>query len=82
MTLITLAVIASNALHSPCAAINNTTDRVAWKIPGRAVQTATYRDRGVLVYSRRVPKVVRMAAATLRVGRPGPKVRVACRVQS
>jgi hypothetical protein len=83
MTLAIMAIVASNALGAPCAAINNTTDHVAWKIPGHTVQRATYRDAGDhLVYSRWVPRVVHMAAATLEIGIPGPKTRLACRVKS
>lgn len=82
-----LATTASLATSSNCAAINNFTDSVAWTtypaaIAGQAPKTATYKDKGTLVYSRRVPLVVKLAEATLRVGRPGIKVRIACNVQT
>jgi hypothetical protein len=77
-----LAIAASNAVSGNCAAITNLTNEVAWKQYSVArVGHATYRDLGDrLRWSRKVPVVVKMSAATLRVGNPGFKVRVACNI--
>jgi hypothetical protein len=77
--LVMLVTASSLATSGNCAAISNVENVVAWKSYGNTPRVARYRDLGSsLRYSRRVPKVVRMAEATLRIGPSGPKVRVAC----
>lgn len=77
-----LAIAASNATHESCAVVSNMANIVVWKRPGIAVRQARYRDLGDrLVHNRRVPGVVWMVEATLPIGPPGPKVRVACNIR-
>jgi hypothetical protein len=80
--LATLVIAASMGTSSNCAAISNFTNQAAWKAYNGQVQYATYRDLGGtrLRWSRHVPKVVRMAEATLTVGQAGFKVAVVCNV--
>lgn len=78
-----LATIAATATGQPCAVIDNGPNAAAFAVPGRAAVTRTYTDYGDnLGYNAYVPKrawpATRAAEASLRHGKPGRKVRLAC----
>lgn len=84
MTLAALVLAAVAATGQPCAAIDNTTDRAAWKRPGHALVTTSYADNGgpMLDYRRKPSSKMRptvlAAEASLQSGKPGPKRRIVC----
>jgi hypothetical protein len=86
LTLATLAVLASTITGQPCAAIDNKANAAAWKVPGQRVVTTTYSDNGDRLVYRPAPGprnnrawlALHTAEATLTIGQPGPKLRVAC----
>ena len=86
ITLATIATVASIFTGQSCAAIDNAANTAAWKVPGKAVVTATYSDMGERLVYRPAPgprqngawHALHTAEAALAVGKPGPKRRIAC----
>lgn len=84
-TITTIAALATTN-GSTCAAINNTTNTAAWVTPSGQVRTTTYRDMDRIIYAdapgpraNAAWKALHAAERQLRIGKPGPKVRIACR---
>jgi len=82
-TLAVLVAAASTSAGMPCATIENTQNRAAFKVPGKAVVSASYADYGdSLGYSRPIPRkawaATRKAERKLGKGKPGAKRVTAC----
>jgi len=74
--------------HTACAVIDNINNRAVYQSVGGTVRKYTYEDNGednMHYYDERgnkvkVPAVVKDAESLLRVGMPGVKTRMACRI--
>lgn len=64
--------------NTTCATVNNRTNGAAWRDSQNRVHRARYADMGELRFDRPVPRSVKLAAAKLRHGTPGPKIARAC----
>lgn len=81
-----IALIAANATGMTCAAIDNGPNTAAWAVPSGRVVTSHYSDRGDRLIYRPAPGprqnrawiALHNAEASLGVGAPGRKVRLAC----
>lgn len=81
-----LATLASMMTGQPCAAIDNTANAAAWKVPGHRVVVSHYSDEGERLVYRPAPGprqnrawlALHTAEASLSIGKAGPKTRLAC----